>query len=61
MFGGVGRFIRETTQELKKVTWPTREGLIESTVMVIFTTFLMAVFIGGVDFVLSFLIRVLIQ
>ena len=55
------RFVRETQQELKKVTWPTREELVGSTVVVVVTTFIMAGFIGAVDFVLSIVIRLLIH
>lgn len=54
-------FVRETRQELKKVSWPTRDELTDSTVLVILTTFLMAAFIGVIDFFLSILIRVLIR
>ncbi len=56
MFG----FIRETKQELNKVTWPAKNELWQATVVVIFTTFLMAVFIGACDFVLSILMRILL-
>lgn len=61
MAGGPGNFIQEVRQELKKVTWPAREELVDATAVVIFTTFLMAVFIGVVDFFLSLLIRFLIH
>jgi len=55
------QFIRDTRQELKKVSWPTREELIGSTTVVIITTFILALFIGAIDFVLSILIRLLIR
>lgn len=61
MIGSVGKFTGEVRQELKKVTWPTRDELTDSTVVVILTTFLMAAFIGVVDFFLSLLIRFLIR
>ena len=61
MIGGIGRFFRETQQELKKVSWPSREELMGSTGVVIFTTFLMALFVGAVDFVLSILIRAIVR
>ncbi len=61
MIGGIAQFIRETRQELKKVTWPTREELVASTVLVVMTTFILAAFIGVVDFFLSILIRLLIR
>lgn len=59
MFGKVGTFLQETKQELNKVTWPSRDELWQSTLVVIFTTFLMAVYIGIIDFILSNFIRVL--
>ena len=61
MLGGIGKFFRETRQELKKVSWPTREELVGSTGVVIVTTFLMAAFIGVIDFFLSIFIRILIH
>ena len=39
-------YFNETRTELKKVTWPTREELKESTRVVIVATFLVTVFIG---------------
>jgi len=55
------QFIRETQQELKKVSWPSRQELMGSTGVVIFTTFILAVFVGTVDFFLSIVIRLLIR
>ena len=60
MLGKVGEFIKETRQELNKVAWPTKEELWQSTVAVIITTFIMACFIGVVDFFLSIAMRILI-
>jgi len=50
-------FLSETRTELKKVTWPTREELRESTWVVIISTFLVTIFIGVVDQILSRIIR----
>lgn len=58
---GFNQFVRETRQELKKVSWPSREELLGSTGVVILMTFLMAALIGGIDFVLSILMRFLIR
>ena len=55
------QFIRETQQELKKVSWPSREELMGSTMVVILTTFILAAFVGTVDFFLSIAIRLLIR
>ncbi|MBI3306703.1 MAG: preprotein translocase subunit SecE [Candidatus Omnitrophica bacterium] len=60
MFGKVGNFVGETKQELNKVTWPTKNEVWQSTLVVIITVFLMAAFIGTIDFVLSMVMRVLV-
>jgi len=50
-------FLSETRTELKKVTWPTREELKESTKVVVVSTFIVTVFVGVVDQVLNRIIR----
>jgi preprotein translocase subunit SecE len=50
-------FFNETKTELKKVTWPSRDELKQSTRVVIIATFMMAVFIGIVDQILSRIIK----
>jgi len=51
-------FLSETRTELKKVTWPTREELRESTKVVIISTFIITIFVGVVDQVLNRIIRI---
>jgi len=43
------KFIKEVEQELKKVTWPSREETIKLTGMVIIISVLVAFFVGGLD------------
>ena len=50
-------FLAETRTELKKVTWPTREELKESTRVVIISTILVTIFIGVVDQILSRIVK----
>ena len=50
-------FLSETRTELKKVTWPTRDELRESTIVVIVSTFIVTIFVGVVDQILSRIIR----
>jgi preprotein translocase subunit SecE len=47
------QFLRETQAELQKVSWSDRRELVSSTVVVIVTTGLLAVFIGLCDLLLS--------
>ena len=60
MFGKVGNFFSETKAELNKVTWPSKDELWQSTIVVIVTTGIVAVYIGIVDFFLSIFIRILL-
>jgi preprotein translocase subunit SecE len=46
-------FVREVVAEFRKVTWPSRQELINSTVVVITVTVVVALFLGGVDIVLA--------
>ena len=50
-------YLAETRTELKKVTWPSRQDLIDSTRVVIIATLIMTVFIGLVDQILSRIIK----
>ncbi len=59
MFGKIGPFFKETRLELKKVSWTTRDELIDSTIVVLVSVGLLAIFIGIVDVFLSRLIRLL--
>lgn len=60
MFGKFGGFIDETKQELNKVTWPNRNELWQATLLVIFTTFILAFFVGAIDSVLSVAMRLIL-
>ena len=60
MLGKFGTFIQETRQELNKVTWPSRNELVQATGVVIVTTLIMATFIGVVDFFLTIAMRILL-
>ena len=49
--GGVKDFWRDTTTEMKKVTWPARQEVVGTTVVVIVATVVFAVFLWGCDIV----------
>ena len=58
---GVVTRVREFTQEVllefRRVTWPTRQELINSTVVVLALTVIVAFFLGAVDIGLSKLVQ----
>ncbi|MEK7656362.1 MAG: preprotein translocase subunit SecE [Elusimicrobiota bacterium] len=47
------KFVNESYTELKKSTWLTRQQAVGSTIVVTVLVMLMAVYISGIDFVLS--------
>lgn len=46
-------FIRESKAELKKVTWPGKQQLWYSTLIVIVFTFVVSLYLGVIDLVLT--------
>lgn len=50
------RFLKEVNVELRKVTWPSKDELIGSTIVVIIVSFMMAIFIGIVDKTLTLIV-----
>lgn len=57
MLEKIKKFLKEVLAELRKVTWPTKDELIGSTIVTIVVSLIVAVFIGIVDRVLSFGVR----
>ncbi len=51
------QFYRETTAELRKVVWPTRDEAMRLTGIVIAVVIAMAIFLGAVDAALTQLMR----
>ena len=47
----VKRFFSDTVNELKRVSWPSRQEAIRLTEIVIVVIFLMALVLGGLDWV----------
>jgi preprotein translocase subunit SecE len=61
LFQKVINFIKEARTELKKVTWPNRKQLISSTIVVIITVIIVAIFLGVVDLVFSRIVTIILQ
>jgi len=61
MIKKVGNFVAEVRGELAKVSWSTREELMGSTAVVLTLTGLMAVFIGVIDFLLSYVLKLIFK
>lgn len=56
---GIVKFLREVKGELAKVTWPSREELVQSTIVVLIAVVVAGVYIALFDLLFSRLIGVL--
>ncbi len=54
-------FAKQAIDELKKVTWPTRSEIIRLTVSVIVISVLVGIFLGGIDFLLTKVMEVVLN
>jgi preprotein translocase subunit SecE len=49
-------YFKEARVEMKKVNWLTRKEVIKYTLIVVGLSFVVAIFLGGLDFLFTFLI-----
>ena len=57
MFKKISKYFGEVSQELSKVSWPSREELYGSVTVVVVLCLLLSVFVFGVDFLLNRLLE----
>jgi preprotein translocase subunit SecE len=57
MIAKIKNYVGEVAKEMKKVSWPTKEQLKESTTVVIVTTLVFTVFIYGIDWVMGNIVK----
>lgn len=60
MFAKLRNFLLESRQELRQVQWPTRKEAIYLTIVVIVASLVVAAFLGGLDFVFTYLLKLFI-
>lgn len=53
-------FFREARDELKKVSWPSRETAVRYTLLVIISSLVLGLITGGIDYLLALGIEYLI-
>ena len=54
------QFLSEVKSEVKKVTWPSKKEAMGGTAVVLMVVFLMALFLGVVDVLLSKIVETLL-
>jgi len=61
MISNIQKFISEVFAEMKKVSWTTRKELVDSTLIVILSSFLLGIFVGVIDYTFSRGVSVIIR
>lgn len=54
-------FLKETRGEFLKITWPTRQEAVRLSITVIIVSLVIGAFVGGLDFVFTNLVNLLIN
>ena len=54
-------FLGEARQELRKVTWPTKPQTLQSTWIVLIGTIILALILGGFDWIISNLVKAVLN
>jgi preprotein translocase subunit SecE len=54
-------FIGQTKEELKKVTWPSKKEVIRLTMVVIVSSVIVGLYLGGMDFLFTKLLGLIIR
>ena len=52
VFKKIEKYLKETAAELRRMTWPTKDELIGSTIVTVVVSLIVAIFIGIVDWIL---------
>ena len=57
MIGKIKEFANDVVKEIKKVSWPSKEQLKESTIVVIITTIIITLIVLAIDKIMDLLIK----
>jgi len=60
-FKETAQFFREVKVELQKVTFPTRQETVGSTIVVLVLTVILAIYLGFSDWALARIVKMLLQ
>ena len=55
----VKKYYKETVSELRKMTWPTKDELIGSTIVTVVVSLIISLFIGVVDRSLTAMVKII--
>jgi preprotein translocase subunit SecE len=60
MYKKLSNYLSDVKIEMSKVSWPTKNELMESTVIIIILSFILAIFVFGVDQGLSNIMKLIL-
>ena len=60
MFGKLSAYLRDSYAELKKVNWPSKKETVRYTLIVIGISLSVALFLGALDLIFSYLLRIVL-
>ncbi len=52
-----GNYLREVRSELRKVSWPTKDEVISSTIIVLVLLIILSAFIGSLDYIFTVILK----
>jgi len=61
MINRIVKYLKESKEELKKVSWPDKKTLRNHTLLVIGISLGVAIFLGIVDFILTKIVQIFIK
>lgn len=61
MFNKITNFLRDVRTEMSKVSWPTRDELVNSSMIVAVVSIVFTIYIFSADYILSWVMRFLMQ
>ncbi len=61
MFTKAKKFLKEVKIEFSKVSWPSKDELIGSTIVVVVLSLIMAIFIGVVDHLFALIVSLILR
>lgn len=59
MIGKIKQFSSDVVVEMKKVSWPTKPQLMESTVVVVVVSAIITTFVAVIDFIYTNILKVI--
>ena len=55
------KYVKSSIEEMKKVTWPTKKETYNYTILVIAISIAIALFLGGLDYLFSAILKLILN